>query len=44
VFAVETGVVVEGLGLVGLEEQVLVDENGARYLSHPQRALKMLAP
>lgn len=42
VFAVETGLVVEGRGLIGLEEQVVVDPGGPRYLSRPQRAIKVL--
>jgi Xaa-Pro aminopeptidase len=44
VFAVETGMVVDGLGLMGLEDEVVITEDGPRYLSHPQRELKMLAP
>ena len=44
VFAVETGVLVEGIGLMGLEEQVALGPEGATYLSKPQRELKLLAP
>ncbi|MEJ2209242.1 MAG: Xaa-Pro peptidase family protein [Anaerolineae bacterium] len=36
VYAVELGVEVEGYGYVGLEENVLVTETGAEYLSEPQ--------
>ena len=39
VFAVELGVEVEGRGYVGLEENVLVTEAGAEYLSEPQATL-----
>ncbi len=38
VFAVELGVQVEGRGYVGLEENVLVTESGAEWLSEPQVA------
>jgi Xaa-Pro aminopeptidase len=38
VYAVELGVQVEGRGYVGLEENVLVTESGAEYLSEPQVA------
>ena len=43
VFAVEMDLEVpEDGGLVGLEEEVVVDAAGARYLSEPQRELKLL--
>jgi Xaa-Pro aminopeptidase len=38
VYAVELGVQVAGRGYVGLEENVLVTESGAEYLSEPQVA------
>nr|MBN1228921.1 aminopeptidase P family protein [Anaerolineae bacterium] len=38
IFAIELGVVTEGYGYVGLEENVLVTENGAVWLSDPQEA------
>jgi len=43
VFAVEMDLEVpEGGGMVGLEEEVVVTPEGATYLSHPQRELKLL--
>lgn len=39
VYAIELGVMVEGVGYLGIEENVLVTENGAEYLSEPQREL-----
>lgn len=39
VYAIELGVMVEGAGYIGLEENVLVTEDGAEYLSEPQREL-----
>jgi Xaa-Pro dipeptidase len=39
VFAIELGTMVEGVGYVGIEENVLVTDNGAEYLSTPQREL-----
>jgi Xaa-Pro aminopeptidase len=43
VFAVEMDLEAEGYaGLIGLEEEVVVTDAGAEYLSHPQRALKIL--
>jgi Xaa-Pro aminopeptidase len=43
VFAVEMDLEVpEGGGLIGLEEEVVVTPEGATYLSHPQRELKLL--
>lgn len=41
VFAIELGVVVEGHGYIGREENVVVTAQGAEYLSHPQEALWM---
>lgn len=42
VFAVEMDLEVPGYGLVGLEEEAIVDEHGARFLSNPQRELWLL--
>jgi Xaa-Pro aminopeptidase len=43
VFAVEMDLEVPGAGgLIGLEEEVVVTAEGARYLSRPQRELKLL--
>jgi Xaa-Pro aminopeptidase len=38
-FAIELGVMVEGVGYIGVEENVLVTAQGAEYLSEPQREL-----
>ena len=42
VFAVETGLEVEGYGMVSLEDEVVVEASGPRYLSRPQRRIKLL--
>ncbi len=39
VFAIEPAVAVAGYGYIGIEEDVLVTEDGAIYLGEPQRAL-----
>jgi Xaa-Pro aminopeptidase len=39
VFAIELGVMVEGIGYIGIEENVLATESGAEYLSEPQTEL-----
>ena len=42
VYTVEPGVAVPGYGYLGLEEVVLVTENGAEYLSRPQEEVILL--
>lgn len=42
VFAVEMDLEVPGYGVMGLEEEALVEEGGARFLSRPQRQLWLL--
>ena len=44
VFAVEMDLDVPGYGIIGLEEEAVVEENGARFLSNPQRELWLLKP
>jgi Xaa-Pro aminopeptidase len=39
VYTVEPGLMVEGYGYIGIEEDVLVTENGVEFLSRPQEAL-----
>jgi Xaa-Pro aminopeptidase len=42
VFAVEMELEAPEYGLVGLEEQAIVENDGARYMSNPQRELWFL--
>ena len=42
VFAVEMDLDVPGYGIIGLEEEAVVEETGARFLSSPQRELWLL--
>ena len=42
VFAVEMDLEVPAYGLIGLEEEALVSDDGAQYLSNPQRELWLL--
>jgi Xaa-Pro aminopeptidase len=42
VFAVEMDIDVPGFGLVGLEEEAVVEAHGAHFLSNPQRELWLL--
>ncbi len=42
VFAIELGVEVKGYGYIGLEENVLVTETGATWLSEPEETLWLL--
>lgn len=37
VFTIEPGLALSGYGYIGLEEDVVITENGAEYLGHPQK-------
>ena len=37
-----TGLMVDGFGYIGIEEDVLVTENGAEFISTPQTELKLI--
>jgi Xaa-Pro aminopeptidase len=42
VFTLEPSLKIEGLGAIGIEEDVIVSEKGAKYLSHPQKELWLI--
>jgi Xaa-Pro aminopeptidase len=42
VFTLEPGLMVEGYGYIGLEEDILITENGAAFLSTPQMSLFLI--
>ena len=42
VFAIELGVLLPGYGYIGIEENVVVTEGGAEWLSEPQRELVVI--
>lgn len=42
VFTIEPGLAVAGYGYLGLEEDVLITENGAEYFTEPQREIVLI--
>jgi Xaa-Pro aminopeptidase len=43
VYTIEPGLMVDGYGYIGLEEDVLVTESGVEYMSSPQRELFLIS-
>jgi Xaa-Pro aminopeptidase len=42
VFTIEPGLAVSGYGYIGLEEDVVITENGAEYFTEPQREIVLI--
>lgn len=42
VFTIEPGLAVDGYGYLGLEEDVLITQNGAKYFTEPQKEVVLL--
>jgi Xaa-Pro aminopeptidase len=42
VFTIEPGLAVSGYGYIGLEEDVVITENGAEYFTEPQKEIVLI--